>query len=62
MKTFGGGERAFTDSDHRELSVSIIGRRFVELAERFLRAIAWMTGCDVREVKVVRMCDPCDVG
>jgi len=58
-KTFGGGESAFRASTHFEVSASTSGLRFEAVVGIALRAIAWIVGCDPREVMVVRMWDPC---
>ena len=59
MKTLGEGVRDLRMEGHDELEGSMCVIRVGEVEGRGLRAKAWMGGGVGREVRVVRMWDPC---
>ena len=59
MKTLGEGVRDLRIEGHDELEGSICGIKVEEVVGRGLRARAWMVGGAGREVRVVRMWEPC---
>lgn len=55
----GGGDMDLKVEAHCELSDSMIGRRLAEDVGRSRRAIAWTVGLEERDVRIVRMWEPC---
>ncbi len=57
----GVGESDLRVAGHFELSDSIMGWRLADVVGRSRRAIAWMVGLEERDVRVVRIWEPCDM-